>query len=236
MLAIVIICLLAYLVQSNANSIDRLLAASVDDDAAAIPLISNFTLDSKLTVYYDPPFDHFEPTALAVFVRAYYEGVENIDTPFARVYYQAGTADLNLNSSYATYDSPYIELTTAFKGSRNQTISLCAVMDVAGSTIRSEIIRVNYTVEGGARPNSYGFFIPGIESGGYFIGVELETAAAARAQAAGSQEFADFTTNLGIGTYPTQVQALKLTDFDPELTGFEGGFAGMYVFNKNVFV
>ena len=40
---------------------------------------------------------------------------------------------------------------------------------------------------------------------GNFVSVRLEMAAAARAQAAGGQEFADFSTELGVGTYIGQV-------------------------------
>lgn len=55
--------------------------------------------------------------------------------------------------------------------------------------------------------------------------VGLEMKAKARAQAAGAQEFADFTNgNLRIGTYPSQVQRLHLPSILPGLTGFEGGF------------
>ena len=48
--------------------------------------------------------------------------------------------------------------------------------------------------------------------------------ASARAQAAGNQEFADFSTYLGLGTYEPQIQALNLLRIDPDLKGFEGGF------------
>lgn len=195
-------------------------------EADLLVIEKNITLDSALTIYYDPPNGHMEPTALAIFVRAYYDGAENEYSQNARIYYDATGAELTLNSSYADYASPYIELTTAFKAIRYKTISLIAVTDKESGQVRSNKITLNYIVEGGARPKSYGFLVPGIESGGYFLGIELETAAAARAQAAGSQEFADFTTELGIGTYETQIQALRLTDLDPDLTGFEGGFAG----------
>jgi len=59
---------------------------------------------------------------------------------------------------------------------------------------------------------------------GTFVSVALEMAAAARAQAAGGQEFADYSTNLGVGTYSGQVQPLQLPLIDPDLNGFEGGY------------
>ncbi len=91
--------------------------------------------------------------------------------------------------------------------------------------MRSELLTLEYIVEGSARPYSYGFLVPGIESGGYFVRFAMEVAGVARAQAAGGQEFADFFTDLGIGTYATQIDALNLMAMG-NLTGFEGGFAG----------
>ena len=52
--------------------------------------------------------------------------------------------------------------------------------------------------------------------------------AKARAQTAGGQEFADFYSHLGYGTYANQTHALHLPDIDPDLNGFEGGFAGTH--------
>lgn len=57
------------------------------------------------------------------------------------------------------------------------------------------------------------------------LGIEME--AAARAQLAGGQEFADFTTKLGMGPYKRQLTLLHLPSLDPDLTGFEGGFTGI---------
>jgi hypothetical protein len=56
----------------------------------------------------------------------------------------------------------------------------------------------------------------------------IESSAAARAQLAGGQEFADFNTSLGIGTYADQMRLLHLPTIDPDLIGFEGGFGGMW--------
>ena len=49
--------------------------------------------------------------------------------------------------------------------------------------------------------------------------------ATARAQSASGQEYADFFSSLGIGTYADQANALFLPGLVPDLTGFEGGFA-----------
>jgi hypothetical protein len=53
----------------------------------------------------------------------------------------------------------------------------------------------------------------------------IEVPSAARAQVAGGQEFADFNTSLGIGTYATQMKLLHLPSIDRELGGFEGAFS-----------
>lgn len=68
--------------------------------------------------------------------------------------------------------------------------------------------------------------MPGLQGGGYFARLTIESAAAARAQLAGGQEFADFNTTLGIGTYADQLRLLHLPTIDPDLIGFEGGFGG----------
>lgn len=51
--------------------------------------------------------------------------------------------------------------------------------------------------------------------------------ATARAQASGSQEFADYFSKYGYGTYKDQVQQLHLPSLDPDLDGFEGGYPGL---------
>ena len=65
--------------------------------------------------------------------------------------------------------------------------------------------------------------------------VTLEMKATARAQTAGSQEFADFYSPLGIGPYwsivassglpYSQLEVLTLPSIDPDLNGFEGGYS-----------
>ena len=74
--------------------------------------------------------------------------------------------------------------------------------------------------------HSYGFLVPGVETAGYFTRMGIEESAAARAQLAGGQEFADFGTELGIGTYANQLRLLHLPSIDSDLNGFEGGFSG----------
>ena len=46
-----------------------------------------------------------------------------------------------------------------------------------------------------------------------------------RAQAAGGQEFANFTSELGVGTYENQARPLVLPEIDDDLSGFEGAIA-----------
>jgi hypothetical protein len=52
----------------------------------------------------------------------------------------------------------------------------------------------------------------------------MEMAAAARAQSSAGQEFANFSTKLGVGTYWGQLRPLELPKIDPDLNGFEGGY------------
>ncbi len=72
-----------------------------------------------------------------------------------------------------------------------------------GGYVRSKQHNLHYYVEGSNRPSSYAFLVPGVQSGGYFVGIGIEMNATARAQSSGTnaaiggQEFADFFANLG---------------------------------------
>lgn len=192
--------------------------------ADSIMTSTSFTYLSTLELHYDPPIGTSSPTALGVFfwsnldgVKFYYE-TDEVDVPVP--------AEITLDSSYASSTQPYVALETLFKGSRNRTLSVVGVwIDENGRSWRTDQHTLKYFVEASARPFSYGYLVPGIESSGYFLQVTLEVKGSARAQAAGSQEFSDFFTNLGIGTYATQIQALPLLGIDADLQGFEGGFA-----------
>ena len=184
---------------------------------------SNITLSNSLILVVDPPDGHSSPAALGVFARA--------SDPDAVVYYDENGNSPTFDSPKLTYKTPFIELDTPFKASRNRTIAMIAYLETENedgtvTIVRSKLIRMKYFVEGSARENSFGFLVPGVESGGFFIKFGLEIAAQARAQVAGGQEFANFSSNLGIGTYDVQVAALDLVSLDPDLTGFEGGFPG----------
>lgn len=183
-------------------------------------IVDSIALSSDLILYVDPPNGHTSPTILGVFARA-----SDVD---ALVYYEPSDESPTIDSPFITYNTPYIELGTLFKGSRNRTLTMVAVLTDELGTIRSEQITMDYFVEGASRPFSYGFMIPGVESGGYFLRFGMEVAAVARAQVAGGQEFADFFSELGKGTYIDQVDALNLLSLDPDLQGFEGGFPGKY--------
>lgn len=193
------------------------------------------TLNQDLTIFIDPPEGHSSPAALGVFVRP--------SDPDAIVYYDEQGDDPELSGDNAlTYNSPYLQLDTPFKASRNRTISFIARLKITTEVlgvnvityeISEKVIR-HFFVEGSARALSYGHLVPGVESGGYFVSFGLEMAATARAQVAGGQEFADFNTTLGIGTYLHQVEALNLTGIDRDLTGFEGGFPGAYPLVTNM--
>eukprot|EP01032_Pedospumella_encystans_P011343 gene11343-13192_t len=182
---------------------------------------SNFTESPTLILVVDPPDGHSSPAALGVFARA--------NDPDAIVYYDLYGNSPTFGPYNRTYESPFIQLDTPFQASRNRTIAMIAYLETENedgtiTIVRSKLIRRNYFVEGAARENSFGFLVPGVESGGFFIKFGLEIAAQARAQVAGGQEFANFSSRLGIGTYDVQVAALNLVSLDPDLTGFEGGF------------
>ena len=195
----------------------------------------DITLLPSLKLYVDPPSGHSSPAALGVFARAsdpsalvYYTSWDT--TKDAGVMYPPSLDSDDSNTVFISEETPYIQLDTPFRATRARTLILVAVVEDDGSLFRSEQLVYNYTIEGSARPYSYGFLVPGIESGGHFVRYGIEIAAKARAQVAGGQEFADFDTNLGIGTYDSQIKTLNLQDIDPELTGFEGGFPGTIVY------
>jgi hypothetical protein len=190
-------------------------------------IINNQTIiyKSDLKVYYDPPPGYNSPTALGVFVWSNYDNV--------KIYFELSSQEPSyptLESDYAYTTEPYIEIDTPFKGSRNRTLTIVGVWnDGNGHIFRSDQHSIRYFVEASGRPYSYGYLIPGIESAGTFVQIALEVKATARAQAAGNQEFADFFTELGIGTYRDQVKSLNLLLIDPDLQGFEGGFPCMII-------
>lgn len=198
-----------------------LVQVSCQTSLPSLPIVQNPDImnSTTLILYVDPPDGHNSPSAMGAFIRA--------NDKNALVYYDENGGSPTLESPFMTYDTPYIQLDTPFKASRNRTLTVVAVVMEESGVYRSEQITLRYFVEGAARPFSYGFLVPGIESGGYFIRFDLEVAATARAQVAGGQEFADFFTELGIGPYDQrQIIPLDLLSFDSELKGFEGGFPG----------
>jgi hypothetical protein len=202
------------LVSSRNSVASRKLASS---SSSPIEENSDYTYSSELTIFFDPPNGTSSPTALGVYVWT--------NQPTAVVYYDDLANSPTFNSSQLTTTSPYFMLTTQFKGSRLRVALLIATFtDPKGNQYRSNVVTLHYYVESSSRPNSYGYFIPGIESNGYFIQVKLEESAAARPQSSTTQEFADFFSSLGVGTYTSQIEYIRLTDIDPDLQGFEGGF------------
>lgn len=232
--ALLFICVSSYLIQNlhaetddlvhsvNANSIDDITATTtknrqLQSTSTLTPVEQLYSVFSTFEVYFDPPNGTASPSAMGIHVST------NLEP--SRVYYDLFGNSPTLNSLYTSAAAPYITVTTPFQGGRNRTITLIGTYtDNRGTIFRSNLITLKYFIEAASRPNSFGYFIPGIESSGYFVQVKLEESAAARPQSATSQEFANFFTNLGIGTYDTQVSAIRLTDIDPDLEGFEGGF------------
>ena len=192
-----------------------------------------YTEDTDIHIYIDPP-GGFKEHALGVFVRATRPGPDGT-LDHGRVYYEISNTDATtiaeptLASPFLTEDSPYIHLFTGFDKVLEKTLVLTAVFNegVEGAIIyRSPLKSYNYEVEGGDRQNSFAFLVPGVESKGNFLRVALEVKAAARAQSAGAQEFANYYSDQGIGTYPDQVLAINLpTEVLEPLGGFEGGLS-----------
>lgn len=201
----------------------------------------------ELTIAVDPPDGFESPTGLGVFVQAstptaiiFYTiswavlGFTDIPEAYPEYdeFYQFDTIDkenaivINTTTYVAFNNTPYVHIDTPYNKARNVRLRVIAVdVDIDGDYFRSDEYFFNYIVEGSDRPLSYGFLVPGPETSGNFVSFSIEMKATARAQSAGGQEYSDFFSDLGIGTYPSQVVPLKLTDIVPGLTGFEGGFA-----------
>lgn len=187
---------------------------------------SGYTLDPTLKIFYDPPLNSSHPHALGLYVWC-----NNKD---AKIYYNLdalGTlSDITFDNEYVNFDAPYIHISTPYQSKRERIVRLIAVVaNGASGGTRSSMLTLPYYVEGSDRPDSFAFFVPGVNSDGYFLKVAIENKSAARAQSAGSQEFADFYAQDGVGTYnatvtaTAQVSYLRLLDIDSDLTGFEGG-------------
>eukprot|EP00605_Chrysophyceae_sp_TOSAG23-4_P002863 GSChrysophyteH1.ASY1.ANO1.3153.1 assembled CDS len=188
-------------------------------------ILETLDLSSELEIFYDPPNNTFSECALGVFVRANKEDAK-IYYEFEDVYTKI-VADPTLDSAFLTFDSPYVHLNTPFGASRNRAVNLVIVWfnPMLQSLVRSPLLALRYVVEANARPESFGFLVPGVESSSYFLKFVIEMKAAARAQVAGGQEFADFYTELGVGTYQNQIIPMHLLDLHEDLNGFEGGFS-----------
>ena len=186
---------------------------------------SSMVLSPDISIMYDPPNWSFSPCALGLFVRTNKETAK-IYYEFEDVYTQI-VAPPTLASAFTTWDSPYIHINTPFGATRNRSVTIIAVWFDYNQQklVRSDPIPLHYKVEADARPLAYGFLVPGVESKSYFLKFVIEMKAAARAQVAGGQEFADFYTYLGVGTYSGQIIPMKMTDLHPDLNGFEGGFS-----------
>lgn len=176
------------------------------------------------SVMYDPPNGTFTAHAMFLYVFS--------NTPSMRFYYDLLGGSPTLSSDYVESDTPYIQVKVPFLGTSDRHVVVVGVIqDEEGQLYRTEQFNLTYIVESYERPFSYGHFIPGVESNGYFLQIGMEMVASARAQAAEKQEFADFNTRLGLGTYETQINTIHLPTIDDDLIGFEGGFA--YNITKN---
>jgi hypothetical protein len=108
-----------------------------------------------------------------------------------------------------------------------RNLTMIAVVENGFGVFRSDPIYTHYFVEANTRRSSYAFFVPSVESNGVFLGMSIETNSTLRAQGTGTQEqeLADYFSVRGVGPYQDQSYPLRLTDIDPDLKGFEGGFS-----------
>lgn len=208
----------------------------------------------ELTLLVDPPTGAFSPTALGVFAQATsptailfytiqwavlgdtvvpvsYPQYNTISKMSGFVQTSDGLTLVPNTTTYVAYNNtPYIHINTPYAKGRNVVVCIIAVdWDIVEEEyFRSAEYKFDYIVEATDRQKAYGFFVPGPETTGHFVSFSIEMKAAARAQSAGGQEYADFFSDLGIGTYPDQVVPLHLPSVVPNLTnleGYEGGFA-----------
>lgn len=128
--------------------------------------ITEIVFSEEMILLYDPPSGHFSPTALGVYV-----SVVGKYSQTALVYYSFSKEGPTLLNSYATFTSPYIQVDTPFGASRTRTLTIVAIQEIPSGFIRSKQHTLTYYVESLSRPYSYGFFVPGIETSGYFLRV-----------------------------------------------------------------
>lgn len=165
----------------------------------------NITLDSTFIA----------SSALSLYARASDET--------ARVYYSTTGLPPTFSSPHLTHDTPYLHLDDA---PPLYLVAFSSFTDVFGEThvARSKQLKVVFHAEAKERPASYGYLVPGVESGGFFVGIRLEmNFSAIRGQRPEGQEFAEYYSHLGKGPYKDQLNVLQLTAVDGELQGFEGG-------------
>ena len=152
---------------------------------AAEDAMNAIQLDPSLTLYVEPEDGYFSEKAMAVFVRCSNPSSE------VRIYYELSRTvvgigltfnPLTQESNYRGYDDPYIQIDNPFTEGTRRNIQLQAVFTdaVTLDQRKSEIITRRYFVEAAARPGSFMFLAPGVETGGRFVSVALEMEAAAR--------------------------------------------------------
>jgi hypothetical protein len=102
---------------------------------------------------------------LGIFVRC--------SDPAAKIHYEITyggvfLSNLTESSPYASYSSPYISVNTPFGEISARTVVLQAVYTdpITGAKTRSKKYTMDYRIEGAARPNSYFFLVPGLETKG----------------------------------------------------------------------
>lgn len=102
---------------------------------------------------------------LGVFVRCN-------NNPDAKIYYEISyngkVDDLTDSSPYITYNSPYLSVNTPFGEVPRRQVFFQAVYEDPITFVISKgpVYNATYWIEGGARPKSYFFLVPGVETEG----------------------------------------------------------------------
>ena len=232
----------------------RTYASKESIQTSPISTLNNFTQSSDFYLLYDPPNGFHSHSKSFLYTTTSFSddldfnNVRDANNNNILIYYEFDGKLPTLSSPYLTKDRPYIELSTPFLSGRLRNISLIGVYgdlapildsyvndnnltmsDLSTSKLfRTKQYNLHYFIEGAYRPSCSAFHIPSVISQGQFLHLHLEMNASVLAVAAigsGIQQFADFFSFQGRGTYSSQITTLNLTAIDPELTGFEGGFA-----------
>jgi hypothetical protein len=120
-----------------------------------------------------------------------------------------------------TIDSPWVP-SGGFVLIDEDTILIAAGYSAEDNLLSSTAAVGSYTIARGRY--GYGYFVPYYNSAIGFNGMLTRLDLQSPGQA---PDFANFQTKLGQGSFDGQLRVLDLTQFDPDLKGFQGGFQAL---------